>query len=160
MATAVEAYAVDNKRHPREYSTSAYGDPMISGQSVSGIMFIGLSTPIAYISDCWLIDPFPQQQGAIPADEQRYTYHNFIIRRENAVLGKSPSFSHAFLDVAMPYYGAWRLGSIGPDKDYGFKAGINAQINYDATNGTVSLGNIWRGQNQLDGKQYPTGTSF
>jgi len=157
MATAVEAYTVDERRPPREYHTTAYGDPQINGQDVSGIMGPWLSTPIAYITQAMMIDPFPQQDASIPADEQRFTYHNLYVRQMPKGGGvRGPSFNEPFASKAVEFYGAWRMGSIGPDRDYFNRPQWipnAAQLVYDASNGTVSRGNIWRSQKQSDSVQ-------
>ncbi len=94
-----------------------------------------------------LKDPFlPAHSGAEPEDEWWYSYHNIV----------QAGWSAPFID----YYGAWRIGSIGPDRTYWNKipppprggpyTGCNPQRPYDATNGTVSVGNIWRSQKNPD----------
>jgi prepilin-type N-terminal cleavage/methylation domain-containing protein len=154
LATAIEAYAVDSNKPPREYSSSAYNDPLINGQSVAGLLGPWLSTPIAYISNPWIIDPFPLEHATIPPDEQRFTYHDLNDRADG---GTGPSFTPAFAQAALNFYGAWRLGSIGPDRNYAHGFLNSAQMCYDPTNGTISLGNIWRSQARTESEQPPVG---
>jgi prepilin-type N-terminal cleavage/methylation domain-containing protein len=157
VATAIEAYAVDHQKPPREYCTLAsWLDPRIENQDATGIMGPWLSTPVAYITNAMMIDPFVKQDGSVPVDEQRYTYHNMFQRRDRWRNSPSPTFSAAFIGPAILFYGAWRMGSVGPDRDYYNRPQTianAAQMVYDATNGTVSRGNIWRSQGNSDSVQ-------
>lgn len=49
-------------------------------------------------------------------------------------------------------YFVWRLGSVGPDQTfYNHGSGLySASKVYDPTNGTISIGNIWRSQREAD----------
>jgi prepilin-type N-terminal cleavage/methylation domain-containing protein len=176
-ATAIEAYAVDHNKPPREYSTSTYNDYPINGSGAGGIIFpgrvlapnnvqAGLSTPVAYLTTAWLFDPFVQRGSNIPEDEQRFTYHSIRDRAE------SPTAAPNFFGVAdqagagekwSEFYGSWRMLSLGPDRDYynnltapGTRQFTLAEnMSYDATNGTVSEGNIHRSQKRSDNDQAP-----
>jgi len=145
IATAIESYATDwNVVPPHTVSTlgADWYDPRGSG--LIGCWF---TTPIAYITSNRLRVPFiPENWGSTPEDEWWFSYHNI----------KQTGWSQPFPD----YYGAWRLGSIGPDKDYwNTVPGVsdNPQRPYDPTNGTVSIGNIWRSQNHPDCTWQPVG---
>ncbi|MDX1971275.1 MAG: prepilin-type N-terminal cleavage/methylation domain-containing protein [Candidatus Sumerlaeia bacterium] len=162
LVLAIESYAVDYNKAPREYNTAApptgYGDPLLDGEQASGIIWpgsatsAGLSTPIAYITTALLTDPFVQQADNIPEDEKTFTYQNLRAR-----IIQSPS--SAFWPLAVDFYGEWRLCSIGPDRDFSnvklTAAPItnSAQLSYDATNGTISPGNIWRSQKAAEASQ-------
>ena len=95
------------------------------------------------------------ERGTINVDETYFTYHNLLIRALPA--GQpGPKFSATFALPAVQFYGAWRLGSIGPDRDYYNRPQtiLNAaQLCYDPTNGTRSQGNIWRSQARTDSEQ-------
>ena len=161
IATAIEAYTTDNNRTPREVHTNWYtGDATNYAEwvsrdgSVSGILWEGLTTPISYITRIDLIDPFQAQDVAKRYDEQHYTFHDL----RTCAQGPAPAgyISQFWID-AYEYYGCWRLGSVGPDKTYGHNFTRSAQLLYDPTNGTTSLGNIWRTQRLSDGTPQPLG---
>ncbi len=175
VATAIEAYAVDNNKPPREFSTTIYNDFPLFGASGGGVVFPGgedtdgdfwhgLSTPIAYITTAWLFDPFVNRDPSISTDEQTFTYQSVNDRVATGVF--PPTFfgvSNLVQANALhsDFYGAWRMMSVGPDRTYfnntagSGRGGINARENilYDPTNGTVSEGNIIRSQKNPEGGQ-------
>jgi prepilin-type N-terminal cleavage/methylation domain-containing protein len=154
-ATAYEAYKVDHNRYPREYDVN-YGDRLYFGESIVGRNGWWISTPIAYLSTAFLTDPFvPYNTQKF---EQLYTYQNLVDRAENRTKGRGPTFTAAFTDLAIPFYGDWRAGSYGPDKQFGVAGVVNSgQMTYDATNGTISSGQIWRCQARGENTQPPIG---
>lgn len=166
MATAIESYAVDNNKPPRAWrSGNPYFDPQINGQNVSGIVWpgglnaagtvftAGLSTPISYVTNALLTDPFVNLSDNIAEDEKTFTYQQIEYYVDNS--------TSAFWPAAREFYGEWRMCSIGPDRDFsnndlgGSSTTNAAQIEYDSSNGTVSAGNIWRSQKHSDQKQPP-----
>jgi prepilin-type N-terminal cleavage/methylation domain-containing protein len=163
IATAVEAYAVDENKPPREYSTTTgnagYSDPQIEGQEVGGIMGPWLSTPIAYLTQGFLFDPFVDRQNSIPFDERSYTYQDLRHRvRPDTNTVRGPFFTNGLFKAAVvDFYGSWRLGSVGPDRNFAHGFTNSAQLVYDPTNGTVSNGNLWRSQKTSDSAQPPVG---
>jgi len=128
VATALESYFVDNNYYPLTEE-----DP-----TISGILPITISTPIAYLSSARPYDPF-KTPGTV-ADQQIYSYHNL----------EYDNYSAPYKEA----YGPWRMCSIGPDSQYwNAPAGVynwRHAIEYDPTNGTVSYGNIWRSQKHAD----------
>lgn len=172
LATAIESYAVDANKHPREYYTDAapggYGDPLVlrNGvlQGAFGILGPWMSTPIAYITSAYNVDPFSVASD-LPEDYY-YRYQQLHLRDQNrrnkdqGVSGaKGPTFSAAFSDLAIPFYGNWRLLSQGPDGLFGVTGITNSgQLVYDPTNGTISTGNIFRSQNFSEAKQPAVGS--
>lgn len=163
LATGIEAYTVDNNRPPRMWHTGFYGDPGIEGPSTAGIVFPGrevggvmqhgLSTPIAYITNAWIIDPFVNRGDDIPFDQKVFTYQDI-----NRYIVNNPA--SAYWNAAIEWYGTWRMCSHGPDRTY-FNNSLISQvplaptIEYDPTNGTISPGNIWRSQRFSEGGQPP-----
>ncbi len=151
IATALEAYYTDHNKYPREMHTDWYGDTY-DGQGVAGILSCVITTPIAYLTKFDFIDPFQTTDAGNPADERLYTYHDF--KEWEARYGLTN-----WLSAAYDFYGLWRLGSVGPDKTYyhpeypGWT--YSPQLVYDPTNGTVSMGNIWRSQ-RISDTQQPT----
>ncbi len=151
VATAVEAYAADRNRVPRQIHTDWYTeDANAYGTSpgVFGILWWGLSTPVAYISKVDFIDPFQATDVKNLLDERRYTYQDIA-----EYMRRYPTST--FWGPALEFYGLWRQGSVGPDKQYDHGFTRSGQLVYDPTNGTVSLGNIWRSQKLSEDKQPP-----
>lgn len=146
LATAIEAYAVDHNKVPREWHSTMYGDPQVNGVNVAGVLWWGLSTPVAYITDPYIKDPFQDKNLTSPFDERVFTYHDMKTRAVNWYP------TSTFWPPAYEFYGAWRLGSVGPDRSYTHAGCVSnsAQLLYDPTNGTVSPGNIWRAQKNSD----------
>lgn len=139
ISGAIEMYRVDHNRNPRMAHFRFYGDPafdIINGESVNGVLSRALSTPTAYISNMLIVDPFMAKLTTTPVDEQLYTYQDL-----DTYARLNPESQ--FWPLAKDILGSWRLGSVGPDLtfDHGFTN--SAQLPYDPTNGTISLGNIW-----------------
>lgn len=146
LMTAIEAYRADHNQPPR-MAHRTYQDPafdIIQGMPVAGVMSRALSTPVAYVTRAHLIDPFMEANLAAPLDERLYTYQ--VIPQ---YIEWNPDST--FWPMALEFYGDWRLGSVGPDRTFGYGFANSAQLPYDPTNGIVSLGNIWRGQRGLTG---------
>lgn len=139
LSSAIESYHVDNNRYPRMVSYRFYTDPsfdVISGETANGIPSKVLSTPVAYITSAYILDPFIGNDTGIRVDERIYTYQDLTSYRTNIPTSQ-------FWPRAVEHYGSWRLASVGPDRtfDHGFTN--SAQLPYDPTNGTISLGNLW-----------------
>ena len=159
VATALESYCVDYNDYPRKMSSSSNID---RGELRT---FWTLSTPVAYMSNMDLEDPFAPESGRdiIDPNDQNQSLHsgtnlrfiNVKLSRERK--GWSPGFTK------------WALYSFGPDKgrgpfpsydwsrnlegNYRGKAtqdpsviggGYFAYSTYDSTNGTRSGGDILR----------------
>jgi prepilin-type N-terminal cleavage/methylation domain-containing protein len=162
LATAIEAYAVDNNRPPREYDSDPAVDGPFFGQvDASGIMSPVLSTPVAYVTNAYFLDPFVRPGDLIPSDEKYFTYANALERKQiheetnaNVWFFGGPLTQAQRSEAIIANYGNWYALSIGPDRSYfnnsvGLgRAGIVGReyIPYDPTNGTVSFGNVIRSQ--------------
>jgi prepilin-type N-terminal cleavage/methylation domain-containing protein len=136
---AVEAYHVDNNRYPRMAHFDFYGDPsidIIQSEPISGVLSVAISTPVAYLNNAYLTDPFADKVDGLSLDEQLYTYQHI-----EEYIKFNPTSD--FWPKAREYYGAWRLGGIGPDQTFGHGFANSAQLPYNPTNGTISTGNIW-----------------
>jgi prepilin-type N-terminal cleavage/methylation domain-containing protein len=167
LTTAIEAYSADYNLPPLDWKVSR-GDPMWPGMlpSTSGILHPGyldpatgihpgLTTPIAYVTNCWITDPFVKGESLerVPFDQQKYSYNWF---EPTPLRGAQPNTDYAVQNYAS-YYGYWRLGSIGPDQDYfnGAASPYVASRVYDPTNGILSSGNIWRSQKEPQVRSRP-----
>lgn len=145
FATAIEVYMADYNRVPRMRHANFYGDANIDyvyGQAVKGLISPVLSTPVAYISSVMIIDPFMEQENLAPVDQRMYTYQDI-----GTYIDRNPKSQ--FWKKAVEYYGPWRFGSVGPDKMFSHGMLNSSQLPYDPTNGTMSLGNIWRSQKRV-----------
>ncbi len=151
LAMAIEVYAADRNAYPRMAHWTFYGDPAfdrILGEHANGVMSKVLSTPIAYLSQTQLFDPFMERNAMAPIDERLYTYQNLGEYRRLRP-------SSTFWGPAYGYYGPWRLGGVGPDSmfDHGFTN--SAQLPYDPTNGIISYGNIWYSPRSIENPMPP-----
>jgi type II secretion system protein G len=123
LATALESYCVDNGRYPPNV--------LHEGVRVAPEM---LTTPMAYITSI-PHDPFRTEREGDRL--RRYEYHNVLEQVQSGAWGWPPN--------DLRRYGMWRFTSLGPQREY------MPWIPYDATNGTVSAGNILRTQASPDG---------
>jgi prepilin-type N-terminal cleavage/methylation domain-containing protein len=155
IAVALESYGVDGngKYPPRVRKTGAVGvlrvgDALLIAQDVSK-----LTTPIAYITS-YPKDVF-KDGDKTPNDILDYWNESITldVRKTrladpNNLFSKPPS---------------WCLFSIGPDRVFGQSADISNYslskdatffLDYDPTNGSVSLGNVFRFRTQGNANDY------
>ncbi|CAN5368124.1 hypothetical protein BH09SUM1_BH09SUM1_19860 [soil metagenome] len=172
--TALESYRVDYTQYPCT--------PLVGGGD-SGVMRVlptPLSTPVAYITNADLLDPFTFRKlgdfkcftrtGAIvtysydpslsiydPGADQvagkRYYYQN-----NNDFRRVSFAPSTAAATAARETEGHWVMSSLGPDEKRNLLdphptrgAPYSAYMPYDATNGSISAGDIVRTQRHTEG---------
>ncbi|MDI6783234.1 MAG: prepilin-type N-terminal cleavage/methylation domain-containing protein [bacterium] len=145
VTTAIESYNVDNTVYPMTTGRAPRPPFQLYPNQAVGILPPELSTPIAYISSVSFKDPFARYGQT--ADEEIYTYHNI-----KGYIAASPG--SAYWIAALDVYGDWRMCSIGPDAVYS-TALTAATVQYDPTNGTISPGNIWRGQKSSEPRTGP-----
>jgi prepilin-type N-terminal cleavage/methylation domain-containing protein len=143
LATALEAFAVDNNTYP----TGRPGSLAMGGGQINKIY--ELSTPVAYITSTNLRDPFDPGTNVFGVKgDFTYQYMSFWTDSEWMKY-------HAAVPVlGLTYYKAWMLQSWGPDRkqdsvewwllfpDDPARGGVNGI--YDPTNGTISRGDIAR----------------
>jgi prepilin-type N-terminal cleavage/methylation domain-containing protein len=153
VATAIELYRTDHNSYPTyHYVTNPYAVSNISfhpGGEVTGLLqspqFNGmnpLTTPIAYISAAPL-DIFTKHAVADAPETGEYWYVNW----DYALVKVGGAYRQIFSELRN-VQGYWRLHSSGPDQ-YGPDTEIGVgQIAYDATNGTISRGDVVRTQKQ------------
>lgn len=147
LATALEAYAVDNNRYP----------PGSLGDRISRVSH--LSTPIAYITNPALDDPFSPSDPTIDNDEGTFLYYNY---QSEGMYNSGRSDLGSFITQIFQTYGSaenaprmFLVHSLGPDRS--FDAPVLIPFNfeqddtdsivdryYDPTNGTISGGDITR----------------
>jgi prepilin-type N-terminal cleavage/methylation domain-containing protein len=160
LATAIESYAVDTNNYPPAYGLNVDGRDSIAV----------LSTPIAYISAGPMFDPFVAGVGKV--SKTLLTYE--VINHENKIIEVSAKKAPSTTWVS-PYTSDgkkavwWWLASRGPNRTFDGWAktdtitmeqaffesdtaqGVWLGMVYDATNGTISRGNIYRGGGQVTG---------
>lgn len=159
VVTAVEAYAVDNNKYPipRFIATQVIGPNDTAAQFVPGGLHAynagggpvaGVTSPIAYITSSKLKDVFAT--GTFDDEHSDIYYQNMYVwtyppgvdNAEGAnglILGTTPT---NYFEI----YGFYKIGSLGPDRDY--SGGFDR---YDPTNGTVSRGDLYRTQKLPEG---------
>jgi general secretion pathway protein G len=161
VATALEAYRVDNGDYPPSRGALMETDPVHAfngyGQRCrSGFRTISLrlSTPTAYLTQASIMDPFKRSasegpwpyESGVPADVA-LGYHNVY---EIALVDMEPGW---YPDDYHSDYGHWRLFSIGPDRLYNGFGQADWSWLYDPTNGTISSGQIIRTQFDEEGER-------
>lgn len=153
IAAGLEAYCVDWNDYPPN--------------NLLSVVPSELSTPTAYITNSRMIDPFgaqnPELVTPLEAKSPLYTYMRIVTGGEAASLfAQGRPCPHEAIDDpsenegALGRYGDWRMVSVGPDRAY-LDLGLplplrGSDILYDATNGTVSAGNILRTQKSPEGR--------
>lgn len=171
VATALEAYQIDNNRYPPT--------PYVATTFDGGVMRVVpnlLSTPIAYITSANFLDPFITQLGAFqaidrfgdigtygpdpgfpldpgggPQDGQRYYYN---CNRDDRRSGGSDS---DWQKAAREVEGDWIMMSLGPNEERDLvDVTVGATMYrtfepYDPSNGTISPGDIIRTQKKSEG---------
>ena len=155
--TALEAYMVDHEDYPIDGWVTGDGSPF-------WYLPNAITTPIAYLSSNQLVDPFrkaldahnsrmsdaPDGNDYSDEDYLRYRYRNMAYTWDNLL----PTYRQPFELV----FGRWALSSSGPDHTYGpnvsvISGGLSIGVNiiYDASNGTISDGDIVRCQRDASG---------
>ena len=128
IATALETHAVDRNKYPK---TDFDGVQMESRAA----RLNDLTTPIAYITTIPL-EVFSRDE------KEPYAYWSVRVTDD---MKFSPMFF--YIQEEKDRRGRWSLFSRGPDIDYEAapeESGTGLLVHYDATNGTVSNGDIMR----------------
>jgi prepilin-type N-terminal cleavage/methylation domain-containing protein len=147
LTTAVESYAVDNNVYPlygRITSTGAI-EPVAAGAGLNDpneFPHTHFTTPVAYVTSRFG-DPFATK---IQGPEPFIRYVNYINFKFHFSVPNGPG--PATQEELLGRSGLWRLLACGPDGDRGADGKLN--IIYDATNGTVSNGDIIRTQKKTE----------
>ncbi len=145
LATAVEQYRLDNGTHPPRDQWPRGSNVGVGDVTTRALDLSRFTTPISYIS-------------AIPEDvfENRIAYPNNLLDFYPPEMVQRVRSTRAGRDDNR--YG-WAIMSVGPDGQFGrgsFNLGnypperdnfVHFDQEYDPTNGTLSLGNIYRFEN-------------
>lgn len=145
LATAIEAYAVDNNSYPLNgvlLSTGSIVNPQVDGSGTPSHKFLnqGITTPVAYISSL-PADPF--YRGSAPFSSWATLYPQYFYTNFDWFTKITQPNPPAVIAQKKEKYGTWVLCGAGPDGD---RLDLNRDMYYDPTNGTVSDGDVVRGQ--------------
>jgi len=176
MATAIESYAVDNNKYPTDSGNGngvnpnfiyrPYGPPNTATHPMPNFSIgFEITTPIAYLSSMApLVDIF-KTATFVPETDQLWgrKFYNF---NSLAMRFSAGAASQATYNINEPNFGAWCLMGAGPDRfvnnqvgqaDFGPAGSLSYRGKpYDATNGTVSNGDIYRSHKFNDGARVLT----
>lgn len=139
LATALEAYATDQNRYP-----TAEVVPDNNGFNHHLMQITLVTTPIAYITSS-IIFKDPLKKGYGYSDERCFLYE--YMNLQYYLDAGNPAGGDWFSRV----YGIWRLVCAGPD-GWVFNNRVEGPdgqatfhtVTYDPTNGTISIGDIYR----------------
>jgi len=141
LATALESYFVDSNHYPPAFSQSNPFSPYNVPNE--------LSTPISYVTATTsFFDIF-----SIGIERQSGQFHRYgyiVTDYLRTPIGTNPS--QAIKDMLIELCGKWRMDSYGPDRMIP-PGGWYIELSYDPTNGTVSIGAIYRSQKDPEGIQ-------
>jgi type II secretion system protein G len=164
IATAIEAYVVDSNKYPapiEAHTPYMPGDINIPPYTMKTPS--RLTTPIAYMTSL-PNDVFYHRPGAAPPPPlpEALFPRFFYISMDHLLANPTfaPPAQNAFLSASRNG-GIWMMWSVGPDKDEfnrpnppGPPDDPRLFRDYDSTNGTTSLGNIFRTHRSSDGIGY------
>ena len=146
VANALESYIVDHNKYPPMSdmgpdSTWSLWQDIGSGGDDHAKTPSYLTTPNAYITSLPFdpFIPFSTLSGPPHVIEigKRYTCYNYQQFKDTGVYYSPARHADA---------GDWLIYGYGPDKDAWNEPYGGIYLNYDPTNGTVSIGNIFRTQ--------------
>ncbi|MEI7634048.1 MAG: prepilin-type N-terminal cleavage/methylation domain-containing protein [bacterium] len=172
LATAVESYLTDHNTYIShmliEQTIGAISDPWnpydpsFSAAPGSWNEFhfsrkISITTPVAYITSVPL-DPFYTTNAPVNPGSTIIAASKNPIRAEYMYsFSKQSAADAATVDAFMKAYGSWRLWSGGPDRfrrEIFLRSPASESMRiYDPTNGSISVGDIWRTQKSPDGSR-------
>jgi type II secretion system protein G len=143
LATAFEAYRIDNNKYPYGAEDTDWRTP-ITANPFEGITPVVITTPIAYITSL-VSDTFTPKRGLHPSSQTPLHYGERV-----QATALDPTF---FTDLTTDLAGrpidaaAWYTFSHGPDQDHDEDLTLSdptlATQLYDPTNGTISSGDIY-----------------
>jgi prepilin-type N-terminal cleavage/methylation domain-containing protein len=159
VATGIEAYRVDENKYPPPFGIT------VNGRDSWAV----ISTPVAYMTAGRIFDPFANPGGSL--GQMTLTYEAINPANQIVETGATAPYSVDPSDPAGANISWWWIASRGPDKRYGFQnpssdpeANIRQKfyesdtnpaawltVVYDATNGTTSLGNLYRAGGAIQG---------
>ena len=148
IATGLESYYVDNNAYPYIKDINGTPTPVADAEALSM-----LSTPVAYLTDPHITDPFGKDPSRGGSSRELHSYGYYCRKYEEEVnhWGYDPSPYSYWIDSDYDRYTAqdgdsnygpfslkWELNSDGPNAKW------DSCVPYDPTNGTTSAGDICR----------------
>jgi len=180
MATAIEAYRVDTNRYPytiHDFNADLDGYGLQYRVDDTLTLPVCITTPVAYITslvpDVFKIGKSISGPNTGPSLGKAYVHGDprdatfmylNLQQDEQWSLEGSPSFYSYTTPGSSGYrqmdvWGLWQMRSVGPTAEYpgnpNYPGASYTSVNaiYDATNGTVSLGQVIRTQKSTEGAQ-------
>ena len=148
LVTAIESYRVDHNHYIPDGQTTP--KPVWYGvtQDTAHLSNM-LTTPVSYITNVSIADPFNTDK--VNPWDRKYRWINFEdTYAKSTIQARIDAYARAYGRI----YGAYMLLSNGPDKrasitdpDYNYYWVVSK---YDATNGTISPGDIILSQKGMD----------
>jgi prepilin-type N-terminal cleavage/methylation domain-containing protein len=147
--TAIETYRIDWNKAPYDGYNSA------STKYNYWYLPYNISTPVAYLNSANIRDPFRQDNSFWQSHDIRYINTDSTWGTAyDAIQSPANNGTSTWHGAMKSEFGDFRLQAAGPDKGYGPKGWIGVSnyppselpIPYDASNGTVSPGDIIRSQ--------------
>ena len=152
-ATGLESYYVDYNNYP-DVPTTGFNPPIKLGVEYSRGALTKLSTPVAYLTNSLYTDPFA-------VGSQATNFYGYANAKEAIPYLSAVGVTATEAQQAEFLQNLWILQSVGPDRlNFALQTGnpnqnfplafnaITARTNlsffYDATNGTVSVGDVVR----------------
>ncbi|MFH0793884.1 MAG: prepilin-type N-terminal cleavage/methylation domain-containing protein, partial [bacterium] len=112
VATAIESYAVDTNHFPFDITLTNGYTP---GAAYFWYVSNWVTSPVAYISNNKILDPFRDKRSTLPQDYWRFRYVNYELAEYNVTkIPLPPAYTTAY-QLGEAIYGGWRLSSSGPD---------------------------------------------
>lgn len=158
-ALALEAYATDHEaRFPPRGLYDRNETEVIPHTKFATILDpIWLTTPVAYITtENPLIDPYQSKHYDPTIIKSGSNANQWAMGRYRYTASRQSENSPATEAILIHRYGEWRLLGSGPDT-YVFNTSFDPPspasttiIPYDATNGTISIGDIGRSQREVE----------
>ena len=133
--------------------SDVHSGPPAAGQPQL-LLAVWITTPIAYLtSEASMYDPFrtkftPSGGGDTESEYSAYVKYNYV---------NWDDFRYENVGFVHERYGEWRITGAGPDT-WRFNSSLTgpdsravfALVTYDPTNGTVSVGDIYRTQKETE----------
>jgi len=173
IATAMELYVIDHNTYPLCNTWAIAGNR--SPQYTEDYIYLeNLSTPVAYITDAFPVDPFQTDMrlniaapGDLPPSAGNYydavtedgpQFRTFTYQSWDPISRCTPT-AGSYGEGPRPAR-SWLLQSVGPDRTYinmggvldSFTSDDTQLLLYDPTNGTVSFGGVFRVGGQPTGE--------
>jgi len=149
ISTGLEAYAIDHNNYPIPFDWQNLTPYNVPNE---------LSTPVAYVTSVTsFIDIFAETNERIGKQYHRFGYINTFLFNTTHTPPLSPPASESDKNMLIEVAGKWRMDSYGPDRmippGYIWYYIWYTEPSYDPTNGTVSIGAIYRSQKDPEGIQ-------